>query len=254
VEGYLWATEENFVGTSAPQPGEIVRLPDRGPPWLVVCHRPEAIITSNPGTLWLVEIVDPVSRAEQRAARSELVPGANYSRAVAVRVIEQLSRAILYGLHGDTVVAIIDRAARVTRHEAEALAQMRHAEAATANSSAWRRWLDQERLQSYPDISYDGTLAAGQGGAESAIGRGFMAIHDALTHRALSLEGNGVLAEDPDDPEGAYLTEPWAGAAAALGDAAFAFGAPELLSESERTSLSHGWLSVFGFSPTSSAS
>ena len=245
MKGYLWASDTDFEGTTAPRAGEIVRLPDRGPPWLVVCHRPEAVIASKPGTLWLVEIVDPVSRAEQRNRRSELVPGANYTRAVAVRVIEQLSRAILYGVHGDRIVAIIDRAARITRQEAEALGHMRHSDAPGANSNAWKRWLDRERLPVYGDMDYDGTLAAGQGGAESAVGRGFMAIHGALTDRALALEGNGVLAEDPDDPEGAYLIEPWAGAAAVLSDAAFAFGAPELLSENERATLAHGWLSVF---------
>lgn len=249
MKGYLWASDTDFEGTAAPRAGEIVRLPDRGPPWLVVCHRPESVIASKPGTLWLVEVVDPVSQAEQRARRSELIPGANYTRAVAVRVIEQLSRAILYGVHGDKIVAIIDRARKITRQEAETLARTRHSEAPSANSNAWKRWLERERLPSYAGVNYDGTLAAGQGGAESAVGRGFMAIHNALTDRALALEGNGVLADDPDDPEGAYLIEPWVGAAAVLSDAAFAFGAPELLSEYERATLAHGWLSVFDGPP-----
>lgn len=199
--------------------------------------------------MWLVEIVDPVSQAEQRARRSELVPGAGYTRAVAVRIIEQLSRAILYGAHGEKIVAIVDRARKVTRRDAEALARARHGEASSANSNAWQRWLQRERLPSYAGMNYDGTLAAGQGGAESAVGRGFMAIHGALTDRALVLEGNSVLAEDPNDPEGAYLIDPWASAAAVLSDAAFAFGAPDLLSENERAILAHGWFTVFNEPP-----
>ncbi|HRO04355.1 MAG TPA: hypothetical protein PLS69_12195 [Terricaulis sp.] len=250
VRGYLWESELHFPASPRPEVGAVVRLPDRGPPWLVVNHDPEGVITSGAGRLWLVEVVDAVTPAEQKARNSKLRPDVRYSRAVAVKVIEALPLASLYGRHGERIASILSVASTLTKEDADALALARHTKAASAQLEAWRAWLKREGLPSFPDANYDGTLAAGQGGAESPIGRGFMAIHAALTGRAIEFDGDAALQDDPDDPDdGAFLVAPWSGAGAALCDAAFAFGAPELLSTSDHDTLAHSWRRVFGRDP-----
>ena len=49
--------------------GRTVRIPGRGPPWIAVDHDISTVVMARwPGRLWLVEIVDPITDRDLRAA------------------------------------------------------------------------------------------------------------------------------------------------------------------------------------------
>jgi hypothetical protein len=83
----------------------------------------------------------------------------------------------------------------------------------------------------------------------SPVGRGLIVIADVLGKRAKALVGAAAWVEDANDPEGAFLAQPWADAEAALCAAALAFGAPDLMSEVDRDILAKAWRDVIGPEP-----
>jgi len=211
LTGFAYVADAESGPMAAAAAGAKVRNPDGGPPWIVVDHGLESIVVSKwPGKLWKVEIL--------KAAKEQPNESANYTRAVAVRVIEELPPAVLFGPHGDAVLEVIERARSATLRHAL------HPEAREIYSRAWNRWLGTSH-QDHRD-----TLAVSPG--RSPIGAGFTVIYSVLSSRATFVV---------DDDGDATLTPEWAAVADAFLHAAMAVGAPELLSPSEVEILSHGY-------------
>jgi hypothetical protein len=66
-------------------------------------------------------------------------------------------------------------------------------------------------------------------------------IHTAVGRRAEAVTGPAVWLVDEDDPEGAWLADPWSAASVALVDVALALGAPDLVSGADHDILTAAW-------------
>src|SRR5688572_21913449 len=101
TEGYVYVPDSDpgfFAGAAR---GMVVRKPDRLPPWIVVDHAIQsALVARWPGRLWRVAVLD-AEGVEQASAH------ANYTRALAVKVIEEIPAARLFGEQGEAVVAVL---------------------------------------------------------------------------------------------------------------------------------------------------
>jgi hypothetical protein len=238
---------------AAAKPGAHVQIVGREPPWIVVDHTLANVnVACWPGCLWRVEIVDPITAADEAATGGgSLLQDAGYTRAAGVKVLESVSVADLFGAHGAEVCTIINVACELTLDVAARLAEARHVEAGDAQTRLWRAWAAREcpQLALRSDSSYDGVLGTGARPLRSPIGRGLLVISGEVGRRAEVVEGKSVWSDDPDDPEGALLSLPWSRAKFPLLDAALAVGAPEFLSDSDRLILLDGWRSVFGHDP-----
>lgn len=251
THGYVYVARETPALMSDAAPGRLVRNASRDRPWLVVDHDLSSVIAAKwPGRLWWVEIVDRLSDAEMRASGSPLVADVNYTRAVAVKVIEERPVEILFGAHGRAVAAVIDAASNLTRTQAEALAAARHPDAPAAQTRAWTCWLERRGQKPTVGNEYDGVVQMpGRGGAP--IGPGLSLIHREVSRSAESSGGPSVWTVDEYD-DGTWLNEPWASAGSALLDAGHAFGAPENLSAADRSILAKAWREIIGPDPAAS--
>ena len=153
IRGFAYAprTEKHRLRDAAP--GEVVANAERGPPWFVVDHAlTTVIVTSWPGRLLAVEVPDAVTANDlRRAQQPGLRPDAGYTRAIAVRVLEELPAWTLFGAHGDSVVEVIEAAQRLTVTTAGTLAAAIDPGAAHAYAAAWDAWLGAEGIKAtYP--------------------------------------------------------------------------------------------------------
>ena len=224
IDGYVYVPDSDpgvFAGAAR---GMVVRKPDRSPPWIVVDHAIEsAVIARWPGRLWRVLVFD-ADGVEQASAH------ANYTRALAVKVVEEVPASRLFGEHGEAVVAVLSFASGLDAATAERLAELRHPEANQAYSRAFRRWLDRVGCGSvHGESDFSGTLEAGQGPSRSPLNCGLSLVYRVVWDRAEVVAGPGAFVED-DEGERA-LGPVWGAAASALLDAAMALGAPSVVSE-----------------------
>lgn len=229
------------------QAGRTVRIAGRGPPWIAVDHEVSSVVVARwPGRLWVVEIVDAVT--EQDGA-PQLRPDAGYTRAAAVKILHAEPVATLFGSHGALVCAVIQAAAELTLAQATKLHEARHGDAADAQTRVWRRWLLRKNipLDRYRDL--DGTLAIGASKAGSPIGKAPRVIHTLVGRCAEALAGPSVWLVHEDDPEGAWLAEPWCAASVALLDAALAFGVPSHADRQDYDILTAAWRGAIGPEP-----
>jgi hypothetical protein len=249
--GFVYVPKVHNGPMAYAEPGCTVRIPGRGPPWIAVDHQLASIVVARwPGRLWAVEIVDPITDRDLKAAGQVGLRGdAGYTRAAAVAILHAVPVATLFGAHGAQVCAVIEVAAELTLELAVRLAGRRHRDAGDAHERLWRRWLTRENipLERYNDL--DGTLAIGASKAGSPIGQGLRVIHNVVGRRAEALGGPSVWRVDETDPEGAWLAEPWCAASVALTDAALAFGVPDLVDGHDHEILAAAWRDALGPGP-----
>jgi hypothetical protein len=224
TDGYVYVSDSDpgvFAGAAR---GVVIRKHDRSPPWIVVDHAIEsAVIARWPGRLWRVVVLD-IGGVEQVSTH------ANYTRALAVKVIEEVPASRLFGERGEAVISVLSFASRLDAATVERLAEVRHPEADQAYSRAFRRWLDRVGIGSVHGASdFSGVLAAGQGPTRSPINCGLSLVYRAVWERAEVVSGPGAFVAD-DEGERA-LGPVWEAAASALLDAAMALGAPSVVSE-----------------------
>ena len=233
-EGYVYVSDAEGGVLAQASAGARVSLPNREPPWIVVDHAVDTVIVAPwPGRLWRVRIVDADGVAQVSAH-------ANYTCAVAVDVLEELPASRLFGEHGDAVCSVLARAAQLDAIQANVLARARHPDAAAAYSRAWDRWLaavDPSSIHRGDDLG--ATLDIQAGSRMSPINRGFIIIHRTVSDRAASLLGPSAFIVDEEGDQ--WLEPTWSAAAAALTEAAMAFGAPTLCSEGDRIILTTAW-------------
>jgi hypothetical protein len=242
--GFVYVSNPHNGPMAHAEPGLTVRNPGRGPPWIAVDHELCSVVVARwPGKLWAVEIVDPITDRDLKAAdQVGLRPDAGYTRAAAVKILHPVPVATLFGPHGEAVCAVIEAAAGLTLAQAMRLGESRHPDAGEAQRRIWRRWLVRENipLDRYSD-DLGGTLAIGASKTGSPIGQGLRVIHGVVGRRAEALAGPTVWRVDAADPEGAWLADPWSAASITLLDAALALGAPDLVASAEHEPLTAAW-------------
>ena len=224
IDGYVYVPDSDSGVFDGAGRDMVVRKPDRSPPWIVVDHAIEsAVIARWPGRLWRVVVLD-ADGVEQASAH------ATYTRALAVKVLEEVPPSRLFGEYGEAVVAVLSFASRLDAATAERLADLRHPDADQAYSRAFQRWLDSVGCGSLHGASdFSGVLEAGPGPSRSPLNCGLSLVYRAVWDRAEVVVGPGAFVED-DEGERA-LGPLWGAAASALLDAAMALGAPSVVSE-----------------------
>jgi hypothetical protein len=234
---YLTAKDQPFFDAAVP--GAILRLPRRAPPWLIVNHSLAKTLWPDwPGRLLTAEVVDPISDEEQRRHSSPLSKHAGYTRAAAVRIIAELDVAHLFGRNGDIVSRIIDFAGAIDEISAERLVRSRHAQANEIQNQVSERIRDA--------VEQRGSGLPAPFNEASPLGALYF-LDQVITKRAQALVGDKALEDDPDDPEGAWLAEPWVGASLCLYDAALAVGVPDVVTADERSALMKSWRDAVGY-------
>ena len=136
--------------------GRQVRLARLQPPWLVVDQTIATLIVSSgwPGRLWR-------ARVTELGDMSGLVANPGYWRAAAMELLEELPLSVLFGAHGERVVALLEQIQALSRTQAECLAANLDPDAGHAYGRAWLRWSEaQGQQRSTPADDWEGTLAA----------------------------------------------------------------------------------------------
>jgi hypothetical protein len=244
--GYVYVEEQDPGLMAGAEAGTIVRIPGKGPPWIIVDNSVESIVVAKwPGRLWRVAMVTPVPARDQLASGGVPGPEHGYTRAAAVRILEELPLPVLFGPHGEQVVRVIGAAVAIDAQRAQALSESRHPDAPQACARVWRAWLgDRPTAPGIEDFTFSRTLLlANVGGPVSPVNRGLAVVHGAVFRRALALVGDAATEEDDTD---VWLIEPWRGASSSLIDAALAFGAPDHVTPPDRDVLTQAWVRVFG--------
>jgi hypothetical protein len=241
TEGYVYVADSDpgfFAGVVR---GTVVRRPNRSPPWVVVDHTIESVVVARwPGRLWRVVVLDD-DGIEQANAH------ARYTRAVAVRAVEEVPAWRLFGDSGEAVMGVLAFASRLDAATARRLAEHRHPEADQAYSRAFRRWLDRVRSGSvHGTWDFSGTLAAVDGPSRSPLNCGLSLVYHTVWDRAEVVSGPAAFVQD-DEGERA-LGPVWGTAASALLDAAMAFGAPADVCE-DAAVLTAAWDSALAARP-----
>ncbi|MCX7359305.1 MAG: hypothetical protein NT015_14330 [Alphaproteobacteria bacterium] len=220
--------EDPLFGKAAA--GEVLRIPGRTPPWLIVSALGSTLFASWPGQYVLAEVVDAITEEEQRPYGGAPASWAGYTRAAAVRVVEIYHLPNIFGQHGDAVAAIVDATSTLTEAEATEMIARRHPEADAAR----------ERIEALVkrDLDRNGSGLGAPFEHGSPLGALYF-LDLVVSERALAVVGDRAFEDDPDDP-GAWLAEPWTGAVSVLWEAALAIGAPDIGAEGDRAVLMQG--------------
>jgi len=221
---YVPDTEEGLMqGATA---GSIIRKVDQRPPWIVVHQSVESVIVAKwPGKLLKVEIIE--------AAPEQPNSTALYTRATAVRVLEEQPASQLFGPHGVVVCKVVKKAETLELNDVQALGESISPLIQDAYSRAWDKWL-----------THVDSNSTHRGGSRSPLGAGFTVLSSVLANRARDLVGDAAFVIDDEDE--VSFTPDWASACSALSGAAMAYGAPELLSPADRDLLLSAWVGTFG--------
>lgn len=192
--------------------GAILRKPDCSPPWIVVCHTLEsALIARWPCRLWRVAVLDTDG--------IEQVANATYTRAIAVRVIEEIPVSRLFGIQGESVVELLALALRLDTATAEGLARLRHPDAPQASQRA-----------ANGVVHWPPTCRASL-------------LYTTIWFRAEAVAGATAFIKDEDGER--ILAPVWDGAFAALRDALFALTFP-FVAPKDAAILTAAWKTAAG--------
>jgi len=214
IEGYIYAPTEEPNRLSNAVIGATIRNDNRKPPWLAVNHDLDSVIlTKWPGLLWRVAVIN-------HGPMADLIWNAAYTRAVAVKILEEVPVDLLFGAHGKAVCSVIQAANKLTEEQAVGLAKTRHRDAAAI---------------------YAGSIKAKH---SSLIKSGLSLINISVWKCARNLWGDQAFEYNEEREEWAILS-PWSEAAEALTEAALALGAPDLVEDSDRQKLLKAWREVF---------
>jgi len=234
--GYVYVTEIDGHSLRAAAVGAVVRNASAGPPWIVVNGSTESVTVARwPGRLLYCEVLE--------AAKEQPRAYANYTRAVAVRVLDELNTIQLLGQHGERIAEVIERSGQLTVDEALALSSATDPRAPELYSGAWKTWLEKAGAPAvHHEADHRHTLSLFAGHQSSPVGHALMLVHLQLSRRAESLLGNEAMCLDEDGET--TLAVPWQGACEALLHATMAFGVPDLLTGEQVSMLTLPWRTV----------
>jgi hypothetical protein len=234
--GFVYATETEATSLQDVGVGSTVRNADAGPPWIVVNHSLAAVLVSRwPGRLLRVEILEK--------AKEQPLPSANYTRAVAVQVLEELPACSLFGEHNAPLVEILDRIITLTLDDALALSAALEPSSSETYSFAWKNWLAKVEGNSvFRDDNHEDTLQVRVRCDVSPIGYALSLVSSMVLNRGRAVSGAAAITVDPEGE--VELQAPWSGASSALLHAAMAYGAPDLLTQQQAAALKSPWQSL----------
>lgn len=237
TKGWVYVPELDDSLMSGAQVGIVIKNKTRHPPWIVVEHSLASIVISKwPGRLWEVEIIDAVSQADLNAAgASSPLPDANYTRAVAVKIIRELPLTLLFGENGESICKILAAISTLDLSQVAALAMAVKPEAAFLYTRVWNDWLA---------IASDRSLVTSDSKSSSPVKRGLSVIYQEIYKRASQVGGNSAILVDEDGE--AYLNSTWSKANEACLHAAMGYGTRNMLCEREYQILVSAWESIFG--------
>jgi hypothetical protein len=230
--------------------GNQLRYVHSGPPWLIVSHVLSSVVVSGqswPGRLWRVRVV-----ALDGSFPSVRSPA--YWRATAIEPLEELPLSLLFGFYGEAIVPLLDQIGALSPERAQSFLLNEHPAAPAAYAQAWWRWnegLAHRRRQPFDDVGGPLALPSKHDDLLSPINGGFLAIHERVWRQARRMEGDAAVerptAEQGDMEE--RLSPKWAATRSAYLYAAMALGAPQHVTDSERTALVDCWDRVFNPHP-----
>ncbi len=228
--GFVYTPDKAPGPLTLAKVGDVVST-ETTPPWIVVDHFKDSIVFTNwPGTLWLVEVVEPAPRSDQITEA--------YTRARTVRLLETSSATELFGPHGTSVENLLDQAARLELPEVTAIHSPEPG-SYDKYAEAWSKWLKQVGDSANIGRDHSHTLGVGPRGYDSPIGRGLVLLFNVVHKRAKELEGDAAFTVDSDGE--IHFTTRWQFAFDAAMHAAMAYGAPDLLSDFGRQLLAAPW-------------
>lgn len=232
VRGFTFVSLAEGGEWARAAPGQVIRNPSTARPWIVVAHTLDEVLGVGwPGKLWEIEILEE--------APEQPLEGAGYTRAVAVRVHDEVPVATLFP-NGHEVLRVIDWASSLEAEDVWELAFHASDEAAEAYSRAWNTWLVNVAPGSiHLGSDHRDTLVVYAARKSSPVGVAFTALYEVLSRRAREIAGDAAFEEDEDGER--WFTGPWAGASQALLCAVMALGAPELTSDADRRLLLRAW-------------
>ena len=231
--GFVYVTETEPTALRDVSVGAIVRNANAGPPWIVVNHSLASVCVSRwPGRLLRVEIVEK--------AKEQPMAYANYTRASAVAVIEELPAHSLLGEYGGLLADIIDQIDKLTLDDAFGLSEALQPASLEIYSTAWKNWLAKIDANSvYLDVNHEDTLQIKAEREVSPVGYALSLVSSMVLTRGKAVSGQAAITVDAEgDVE---LQAPWSGATTALLHAAMAVGAPNLLTPQEAEILKTPW-------------
>lgn len=230
-EGYVYvAADDTNPVLGSMRPGTRVGGVFDGPPWIVVDHSPQSVILARwPGRLWKVQVL--------RRASEQPLAYAEYTRATAVHVVEEVPLAALFVHDGPAVVRFLNRVSQLTAAHIAVLGHEQDEDATSIHGLVWDRWLAEA------DVSADSigtkhtrTIAIGSKAPCSPVGNAPSVLHAQLTRLAHHLVGDAAFVTDGEDQ---YFTPAWENVAANLQHGLFAAGVQErFVSPAERAVLS----------------
>ncbi|MEM7315177.1 MAG: hypothetical protein AAF497_18700 [Planctomycetota bacterium] len=213
--------------------GDIART-QTVPPWIVVDHSKTSITFTNwPGCLWLVEVDEPAPRWEQM---NDI-----YTRARSVRLLKRESPNDIFGLYGDKVAAILDKASQLstdTVHQFPAATPAAH----RSYSNGWDTWIKDSDTETQSEMEHRNTLSLGFSGRDSPIGPGFVLLHNVIWKRAGQIDRESAILLDEDGEF--HFSEQWQAAFDAAKHAAMAVALPNAFTNSELHELTSPWRQV----------
>jgi len=235
-DGFVYVTEIEAEALRSVSVGATVRNSNAAPPWIVVNHSLAAVLVSRwPGRLVRVKILEK--------AKEQPMAYANYTRAIAVVVVEELPASSLLGKHGVLLAEILGRISTLTRDEAFALSVALQPQSREVYSNAWKKWLPKVDGNSvYLGASQEDTLQIRVGKEVSPVGYALSLVSSMILNRGQAVNGPAAITVDEEGE--IELQSPWSGAATALMHATMAYGAPDLLTLEDAVVLKFPWDTV----------
>jgi hypothetical protein len=189
-------------------------------------------------------VVDAATQKDfDSCGAGRLLSSATYTRAVAVRVLEEISTSVLFGPHGNKVTDLLRVAVELEARDVDILASHFDLTANEAYSRSWNKWLDENDNNSvHLGYNHPHTLQMGVAGKRGPINGGFSLVHRLVFNRAKTVAGDCVFDTDEDDS--IFLVGPWSDASSALLCAGMALGAPECVAKADMPLLLKAWMAL----------
>lgn len=174
-----------------------------------------------------LQLPDRLWRVDDLEGAVQVYPAANWLRAKAVTVREELPAWLVMGPNGDLVAKVIRQARSLTDDQARAIATRAPADdLIRAVEAMWERWTDSHRMG-------------------SPIGCGLREVQRAI-ESAARRTGNHLFQWDEVDEVEVLRDRAWIAAAGAANHAALGLGAPEWFDAHVGEQLIRPWAAVTG--------
>lgn len=237
--GYIYVKDDEPEFLQDAQVGSMVKIQKEGPPWIVVEHEVKGVTIARwPGRLWRAEVLD-------EAKNTGLREDANYTRANAVRILDELPIDILFGSCGRYILEIIESTRSIEIDIANTLSRVFPSEALELYSKGWNlfagTYIDAPPF--YGEHNFH-TIAMPSVDGESPIHSGFAVIQLQIFNRANELTNGTAILKDEEG--NVWLDSDWSKVAASYLCAAMAVAYQDEFTAHERKVLLHAWETVHG--------